>query len=119
MRWAGGSALTESASGHSSWQARRMSLYAVRLDLRTRSPLSARRIADLQGGRWDITAIGQPRGRRLAITMSMESSDAVGALIRAQHLILGQQPGDITHAEVSYIGDAPERRRRRRSGQER
>ena len=91
-----------------------MSLYAVRLDLRTRSPLSAQRIADLQGGRWDITAIGQPRGRRLAITMAMESSDAVGALIRAQHMILDQELGDITHAEVSYVGAAPVRRRRRR-----
>jgi hypothetical protein len=89
-----------------------MSRYAVKLDLRTDRPLTAGQIAAVQGGRWDMRALGRPRGRRLAVSLSIDGGDVAGALIRAQNIVLEQVPGEVIHAEVRVTsGDDPVPRR--------
>lgn len=95
--------VTHSASDHSTWQPVGVPRYAVRLDIRTDRPLTAERIAAVQGGRWGVRALGQPRGRKLSVDLSMEGGDVAGALIRAQNLVLDQLPGEITHAELTIL----------------
>jgi hypothetical protein len=62
-------------------------------------PPTAEQIMSLQGGRWPTSATR--RGKDLAVTMHIASTDVVGALIRAVNVVLDQVAGEVSHAEVT------------------
>jgi hypothetical protein len=79
------------------------------MDIRTARPLSRQQLDDLAGGRWQVHAAGKPRGRTLQVSVVMDATDAIGALIRSCNLVLDIVPGEITHAEITEMRPRPQR----------
>jgi hypothetical protein len=94
--------------------------YAVRMDIRTDTPLKREELERLSGAGYEIEVAGEPRRRTLAVSLVMSGGDVVGALARSMNVVLDEVAGEVRHAEVTEARPRPAGTPRRgRSGRRR
>ena len=84
-----------------------MARYAVRMDIRTDTPLKREQLERLSGAGYEIQVTGEPRRRRLAVRLVMVGGDVVGALARSMNMVLDEIAGEVRHAEVTEARPRP------------
>jgi hypothetical protein len=88
--------------------------YAVRMDIRTDTPLTRDELQRLAGAGYEIVVAGAPRRRTLTGRLVMSGGDVVGALARSMNVVLDEVAGEVRHAEVTEARPRPVGAQRRR-----